>query len=464
VKSPRSERLEAIRKRLAGRKIVWFGTRGADAQPLLEIPELTDCFSQVAPLGALKLRTELCLEVMRGHRVDLNTYDIDLDSSEEAQQLHRELVRACSSASVLVAYRPARFLTSAYFPRTHFVEYLGMFHESQMAFEHKPWVESMLREEGIRVVPWRYFGKVDLRFLEDAFRSGPLVVRANRSSGGVGLTLVEEPTGLPSRLDVGQDRFVAVAPFLWPNIPLNVSGCVFPGGDVRLYAPSLQLIGTGACTARRFGYCGNDFASIRDIDTKILDQFEQLAMQTGKNLWRHGYLGTFGLDALIYKGQVYVTEVNPRFQGSSALAARLCAGLDLPDLYLDHLAAFLGLDPSPLVPLRTLAWEQQAKAQVIRYNLHGGPVTRKPAAELPRFDGSQESPQLLPEIGVSVAHEAILFRLVVNRRVTEDGYRIDPSAEQTVRSIAQALFEPTARLSSGPLTPAAVDPAECLPS
>lgn len=45
-------------------------------------------------------------------------------------------------------------------------------------------------------------------------------------------------------------------------------------------------------------------------------------------------------------GRIYFTEVNPRFQGSSALSAEIAGELGVPDLLLEHLAASLGLEPA----------------------------------------------------------------------------------------------------------------------
>lgn len=58
----RTRRIADIRRRIAGRRLIWFGVRGADAQPLLEFPELSDICSQIAPLGALSVERETCLE------------------------------------------------------------------------------------------------------------------------------------------------------------------------------------------------------------------------------------------------------------------------------------------------------------------------------------------------------------------------------------------------------------------
>ena len=112
-----------------------------------------------------------------------------------------------------------------------------------------------------------------------------------------------------------QRRFIAAAPYLVPNIPLNVNACVFSDSLVSLHSPSFQLIGLPGFTSRTFGYCGNDFAQVRELEGNVLDQLEHIVLESGKWLAGKGYVGAFGVDALLCKGQVYLTEINPRFQG-----------------------------------------------------------------------------------------------------------------------------------------------------
>ena len=75
----RRARFLEIRRRLNGRRLVWFGTRGSDAQPLLEFPEFSGVFSQTAPLDAISTSQEVCLETLtrcapdaRAHTADFN--------------------------------------------------------------------------------------------------------------------------------------------------------------------------------------------------------------------------------------------------------------------------------------------------------------------------------------------------------------------------------------------------------
>ena len=81
------------------------------------------------------------LESLTEIRVDLDTYDIDVDPSPELTVLRRDLLATLSEPSIVVAYRPSRFLSSIQFARLATVLPAFLFQEQQAAFEHKPWVE-----------------------------------------------------------------------------------------------------------------------------------------------------------------------------------------------------------------------------------------------------------------------------------------------------------------------------------
>lgn len=433
----RGKRIAEIRRRLGGRKIVWFGTRGTDAQPFLEFPEFSMIVSQIAPLDAVSIADEVCLETMKNIRVDLNRYSIDADRSAEAKEMHRRLIKALRDPSVLVAYRPCAFLASAYYPRAETCEYLGLFHERQSAFEHKPWVETELRKEGVRVIPWKYFDDEDQLGLEESLEAGPIVLRANRTDGGAGLTLVSDEGRLAVDRPTHYDGFLAAAPLLTPVIPMNVNACVFRNGAVVLHGPSLQLVGVRVCTERPFGYCGNDFAAVRELDPTILDRLESVAMKVGQWLYREGYVGVFGIDALVHEDNVLLAEINARFQGSSPLAAQLADQLGYPNLFIDHLSAFLNVDPGPSMRLRDQARAFPPASQIAVYNRSPIPVRRRADT---RSDGEESNCKLLPGQRVDVNTEGLLFKLILPRAVTSDGTALDATVDIEVRRLASHLF------------------------
>ena len=437
VRPSRRQRLGEISDRIGRRQLVFFGTRGTDARPLLEIEQFRHCVSLVAPLCAVSMPDECCLETLTGLRVDLDTYHTDRDYSEEARMLHRSLLRACDEPSILVTYRPAEFLTSVYFPRLATTQYLGVFDGLAAMLEHKPFVETALCEAGVPVVGWSYYADEDIPWLTEAIAREPHVLRVNRSSGGKGLVLANSPEELQAMLPSHSDRFIGVAPYLHPNTPVNIGACVFRDGSVTVHTPSLQLIGLNCCTDRQFGYCGNDWARIRDLDAQVLDKLEEITFIAGRWLHMMGYLGAFGVDAVVHQGRVFLSEINVRFQGSSAVSAELDSQMDLPDIYCDHIAAFLNLPASPPMRVRDLVREQALASQIICYNRHDHEMTLshdRPGA------GRAFQLDLLPAPGIRSCEHAILFKALFSGPVTSDGLSLAQDICDDLEALESHLF------------------------
>ena len=437
LRTGRRQRLGEISDRIGQRKLVFFGTRGTDARPLLELEQFRHCVSLVAPLCAVSMPDECCLETLTGLRVDLDTYHTDGDYSEEARLLHRSLLRACDEPSILVTYRPAEFVTSVYFPRTGTTQYLGVFDGLAAMLEHKPLVETSLRDAGVTVLGWRYFADEDMRRLAEAIARKPHVLRVNRSSGGKGLVLARSAEELQAILPSHTDRFIGAAPFLYPNTPVNIGACVFRDRSVTLHTPSLQLIGLDCCTDRPFGYCGNDWGRIGDLEPQVLDGLEEMTLMSGHWLHRMGYLGAFGVDAVVHEGRVFLSEINVRFQGSSAVSAELDSQMDLPDIYCDHIAAFLDLPAPPPMRVRELVREQASASQIICYNRHDHELTLSHNHLRPSTAFQLE---LLPAPGVGLREHAILFKAIVNGTVTGDGLSLSQELCDELEALKLRLF------------------------
>jgi len=416
---------------------MWIGLRGADARVLLQIPQLSKIFSITAPLEDSGSISEICLETLQKRRHDLHIYDPDLDNSPEATEMHRLLSIALEEPTVVITYRPDDFFTSAYFPHSDVAEYLGLLHFRQAPFEYKPWVETELSKWGVRTVPWQYYGLYNFPPLTDLLRQGPLIVRPCYSEGGSGLVVIRGPSNVDIKKQYSQERFVAVAPYLEPNIPLNVNVCVFQDGTVSLHGPSVQLIGIDSCTNYPLGFCGNDFEQIRNLDENVLDEFEVMAVKAGKWLASSDYIGAFGIDAILYDGHVYLTEINARFQNSSVVSAEIDKELDRPDMYLNHMAAFFGMDTPPFVPLKEIAKHQHAISQIICYNRCHQPVHRTNAT-IPTHCDLQCT--LLPALDVATMPEGMLFRAVARGSVTTDGHTIEKEYENQVEDFIRRLF------------------------
>jgi hypothetical protein len=126
-----------------------------------------------------------------------------------------------------------------------------------------------------------------------------------------------------------------VAPYL-DGISVNVMGAVGAHGSVMVLPPTRQLLDL---RAGRPIYAGNTFAGVPDGGSRAL---VDAARRAGHELAARGYLGAFGLDAIVDgTGRLVFHDLNARVNGAvhafdlhfPALAGLLAAaGWVVPDL------------------------------------------------------------------------------------------------------------------------------------
>ena len=431
----------AVRSALDGRRLVWFGIRGEDGEALLQLPELEASYSIIAPLrsGRIDCGSNVALEASTGVRPDLDRFDIDLERDASTAEFRRRLLREVSGRCVLMTYRPSALVSAFAFSMADTMSLAGPWKDRHSPFEHKPWVERSLRRTRRARSDWQYVADEHRSRAKRMLAAGPLILRASRTSGGVGIVCVSNEDEVDRFWPAQPEMYVGVAPFLDPTIPINFSGFVFADGSVRLHPPSLQLIGIPSCVDRRFGYCGNDFGAIKRLSADLLRQIDEMGRAVATWLHEERYLGVFGVDALIHRDQVHFVEVNARFQGSSATSAQIAAALDLPDLFLDHLAATLGGSP-PADGLSIIDWarHQPSCSQIVAHNTCDTSVVRTATQPLPAPPRRTQLAQLAAE-GVRVAQGGVLCRVSVPRSVTTTGFELDIETETFVETMRAAF-------------------------
>lgn len=417
----RQQAISTLSDWIGRRKLIWFGTRGDDVESATEIRQLTASFSIIsaAPTGS-RFQSE-ALEDHLGHRVDLDAYDIDLHlDQDEIRDFRTEILKATRGDCVMFTYRPSTFLSGINFARSDRLEYLGMFKDHQDAFEHKPWIESELRKLGLPGIAWHYVADEEqVKAIED-LHGGALLLRQSHSSGGLGFRMVESAQELLDKWPSQPEGYVAAAEFLEGTIPVNVGAVVWENAEVTMHPASVQLIGIPSCTNQQFGYCGNDFGAVRDLDPTDLPRIEASTREIGRWLHARGYRGAFGVDFLIHEGTPLFTEVNPRFQGSTHLSSFLSTQLDLPCILVDHLSACLGLEPPPMPSLADYARELPAMGHAVMHNRHPDPVRTDPTRFHLEGEGVRRI-DVLPPAGMPVHPGAALARVTISGRLTDRG-------------------------------------------
>ncbi|MCU7725245.1 ATP-grasp domain-containing protein [Actinoplanes sp. KI2] len=428
--------LRSLDQILAGKRLVWLGVRGVDAWPLAQLRAFTDCFSLTQPLRAQCAVLDCSLETRMGRRFDLNTFEYDFENMGDLVAWREVFESKVSRYSATFPYKGSRFSWEAQVARGGRDSYLGLFADHQACFDNRVWIDAELQAQGIRILPWQYArpGDADGRVYA-AVAGRPQVIRLARSSGGSGVDIAETPEDVDRLTGSVRSQF-SYTDYLEASLPLNVGATVDHRGVVTVHGVSVQLVGVESCIHRRLGYCGNDFALVKDLDKDHLSALDRLVGQVGRWLASSGYRGAYGMDALLHRGQIYFLEVNPRFQGSSGTSARLSRELDLPDIYLSHLAAFLRIDQQPTLDLEKLVHEQAKRSVVHLYN--GAESVRVGASESSVLSEAPISG--VPAPNVVVDPLAALCSVTFECSVTASGYTLRDFADAKVNTVLGAML------------------------
>lgn len=353
--SDRRSVLDFISRKLGRRDLIWGGLRSDDIEAISDLEQLAGSFSVIGGHDRGGAVPSMDFEDLSGVRPDLDSWDIEdhLETSE-AHEFREAILTRLSGPTALLPYRPSQFLSSILFARKDRCLDLGLFGAHQAIFDHKPWVETKVAALNLPQVPWVYVADEEQAIARLMLSEGPIMLRVSRSSGGAGLVRIDDPDLLAERWPRGPEAFVSVTPFLEKAVPINIGATVWHDG-VTMHHASVQLIGIEGITNRPFGYCGNDFGLVADLNATTLDSIEASVIALGRWLRRYDYLGTFGVDFLVHEGTPLFTEINPRFQGSTHASSQLSGEAGESCVILDHIAAMLGRDAPPSRPLREVA-------------------------------------------------------------------------------------------------------------
>ncbi|HEU4885405.1 MAG TPA: ATP-grasp domain-containing protein [Longimicrobium sp.] len=403
-------------------RVVWFSSKVTDGAPLRDVCDLAAACSLIGGAQLLRPGTEgHCVEDATGHRFDYDCRSFDEIGAEHLRPIV-DLVRGLARSGPVTllpffAYRATTRIALT----TPNVTLLGNPPELEAMFNSKPWVLDQFHRIGVPAPRWHHFTRdappPDLPY--------PVVVSPPSGTGGQGMFLVHSRAELARLLaDPQTPAFLSAAAYLESPLSLNVTGCVHADGGVSTHPLSLQVIGAPACTTRRFGYCGNDFGRAAEVvDPPLAARVESILGTVGR--WMHGYgfRGAFGLDLMIHRGEVLVSELNPRFQGSSHLGATLMREAGAEDVYVQHIRAHLGLPTPPGPSLADVTRRQGPLSQVFCYNGPPLPVPGDGDAEDAADGDADDVLEFIPRPGVSLDAHSLLFRYVTRRPVLDAGGR-----------------------------------------
>ena len=271
----------------------------------------------------------------------------------------------------------------------------------------------------------------------------PLVVQPPRSSLGIGTFAARRAEDMRRLATSAIDEQVLISRYL-PGIAANIHAVASPRGTV-LGWPSIMITGNPACciAENEFAFCGNDFAASHHLSPDARRKLFYLAEQVGKLLVREGFIGLFGLDAILHAGDWHILEANCRFQGSTGLLASLEARTPRRPVVCDHIAALTGTFgkhtgigspslPAPVAGSQIVLYQKESRPVVVPrvaegplestpvWNLHGVAVegtTAEPGSILGRLvstesalDGSMVALRESAKYAVEAAYGLILGR------------------------------------------------------
>ena len=86
--------------------------------------------------------------------------------------------------------------------------------------------------------------------------------------------------------------------------------------EVYVFPGSIQLIEN---QYNHLAYKGCDFIGFKRIKSGLQEKVKKYSKTIGEDLQKRGYLGVCGIDFLICNDEVYLMEINSRFQNSSTV-------------------------------------------------------------------------------------------------------------------------------------------------
>lgn len=255
----------------------------------------------------------------------------------------------------------------------------------------KSWVRRQLKRLGVPVIPGSEIRLAPGQFSILAKRHGlPLVVSLDHSAAGCGVHLVHDEADFRALADAHRGAAATVMQFI-DGRSLSMAA-VRTNEAVLLGEASLQVIGQPGLTNLSFGWCGNDFSGTH-LQEREVEQMRAIQTRVGDWLGdlrvggHRGFRGIFGIDFISDGRNVYFTEINPRFLGTTALMADRQQELGRIPVSFLHMVPFLpemNVDEDFVAEYNSQA-EPLDVAQLCLHNVAGEDMVVKAALEPGRY-------------------------------------------------------------------------------
>jgi hypothetical protein len=197
---------------------------------------------------------------------------------------------------------------------------------------------------GLPRLPGQWMSLSNLRYDElRASIGAQSVAQTVTGSSGSGTAFIRsEQDLLEARLVAGDDPVWVAPEVQGPSINLNA---IVLDRSVVVGCPNIQLVGLEMLGSKPGMYCGNDYTSAAALDASILAAVGEQTRRIGGWLSTVGYHGLFGLDFIVdlASARAYAVDLNPRWQGSTAVGAQAEARSGRLPLAAAEIAWRLGL-------------------------------------------------------------------------------------------------------------------------
>ena len=177
--------------------------------------------------------------------------------------------------------------------------------------------------------------------------NGGFIIQVPISCGGDGtFVLRDEKSRVLDKIE-NATEYLAME-YCENSLSVNLHAVIYENRVV--FTPgSLQIV---IESDNRLIYRGADFITYLDIPQKQRTEFHALCKVVCDKLHSIGYRGVVGIDGLIKpNGEVFIVEVNNRFQASTQLINKALSKTGLPSIHKMNLDAFNGVDPTPYADL-----------------------------------------------------------------------------------------------------------------
>ncbi|HRZ86098.1 MAG TPA: ATP-grasp domain-containing protein [Candidatus Paceibacterota bacterium] len=263
----------------------------------------------------------------------------DSDLNELEPEIEEYLKSFGDHPTHLVCYHSTPFLEKAVqkYPN---INILNPPARLKFYLDQKTEVRKKLKSRGVKVIPGieQKFSYKDFDNL--ALSLGlPFVVSFDNSAAGYGVKLINDVSDF---LEIPESNNLRDASFMKYIDGKSMSMSSVRTLDHVIFSePSIQIIGQKECTKNTFGWCGNDFNISNKISYEEIEKMKDMSKKIGNWLGEIGYYGIYGVDFISDEEEVYFTELNPRFLGTSSLLVDRQTEIGKIPLSFFHLVPFL---------------------------------------------------------------------------------------------------------------------------